>query len=103
MEKIIVNEKNAGLFFTQDFSQKIKTCLTAKVAENAEEVKGISTRDIRAKPKYYFALHAIIASQENSVIFPFRLLIASEKESLFFLECPGFQYKGLNPYRKLED
>jgi len=30
------HEKNAGQFFSQDFSQKIKTCLTAKVTEDAE-------------------------------------------------------------------
>jgi len=29
-------QKNAGLFFTQDLSENIKICLTAKVAEDAE-------------------------------------------------------------------
>ena len=60
MEKIIVNEKNAGLFFTQHGSQRLKELLTAEGAgalrahaevalSNAEEVKGYSTRDKRSK------------------------------------------------------
>src|SRR6056297_779973 len=39
MRKPRNTRKTFTLFFSQDFSQKIKTCLTAKVAESAEEVK----------------------------------------------------------------
>ena len=52
MEKIIVNEKNAGLFFTQHGSQRLKELLTAEGA-GALRAHAEETWEQRKKRKHW--------------------------------------------------
>src|SRR6056297_1475915 len=93
MEKIIVNEKNAGLFFTQHGSHNLRLLLTAWILrvheENAEKLKSSILCKIEAISQKLVAEYRRVHAESRGGVQEHFNPGHTDKRKLF---CPYRQY-----------